>query len=244
MAECITYGIDNAADVQARDVRIEADGASFIADTFAGSTSVHLQLTGRFNVYNALAAIAVALIEQISLEDAAAALARVTGIPGRLEHVHAGQPFSVLVDYSHTPDSLENALDTIHEFAEGRMITVIGCGGDRDAGKRPLMSHAAAVRSDWTILTSDNPRTEDPERILDDMEAGIRTPELRDKVERIADRKEAIAQAIAMAEPRDVVLVAGKGHETYQIIGTTKLPFDDREVARTAITRWLSQHQN
>ena len=186
--ECITYGIDREADVRARDVHISADGARFVADTFAGSVPVTLQLTGRFNVYNALAAIAVALIERVLLTQAAEALASVGGIPGRLEHVHAGQPYSVLVDYSHTPDSLINALDTIHEFASARVITVVGCGGDRDAGKRPLMAQAAVERSDWTILTSDNPRTEDPERILDQMEAGVQTVEMRAKYERIGDR--------------------------------------------------------
>lgn len=238
VVECLTYGIDHAADVRARDLEIQASGVRFTVDTFAGTTSVVLQLTGRFNVYNALAAITVGLIESVPLTVITEALADVSGVPGRLEHVNVGQDFSVLVDYAHTPDSLENALDTVREFAGGRVITVIGCGGDRDATKRPLMAKAAVVRSDWTILTSDNPRTEDPERILDDMEAGCRDAVVEPVCyERITSRSHAIHRAIELAKPGDIVLIAGKGHETYQMVGKAKLPFDDRAVAREAIVQ-------
>jgi UDP-N-acetylmuramoyl-L-alanyl-D-glutamate--2,6-diaminopimelate ligase len=233
VVETVTYGIEQAADVRAEDVHIAPDGARFRVRSFAGDADVHLRLTGRFNVYNALAAFSVGLIEGISPAAIAASLGAVPGIPGRLEAVEAGQPFTVLVDYSHTPDSVQNALLTVREFAKGRVICVVGCGGDRDKTKRPLMAETACRYADWTILTSDNPRTEDPEAILDDMEAGVR--DFSDRYERITDRQEAIERAIQLAAPDDVVLIAGKGHETYQIIGHTKHPFDDRAVARAAI---------
>ncbi len=233
VVEWISYGIDSEADVRARAVQVTADGVSFDVHTFAGDAHVDMELTGRFNVYNALAAIAVGLIEGVPLQTAVDALRRVPGIPGRLEKVRAGQPFTVLVDYSHTPDSLENALLTVREFAPRHIITVVGCGGDRDKGKRPLMAQIATRYSNWTILTSDNPRTEDPEAILDDMEAGVKGTEA--KYARVVDRRSAIRQAISLAEPGDVVLIAGKGHETYQIIGAEKLHFDDREEAASAI---------
>ncbi|WP_067931583.1 UDP-N-acetylmuramoyl-L-alanyl-D-glutamate--2,6-diaminopimelate ligase [Alicyclobacillus kakegawensis] len=234
VAETVTYGIDQTADVRAREIHLNPRGASFRVDSFAGSAQVNLRLTGRFNVYNALAAFAVGLIEGLTPEQVAEALAAVTGIPGRLEAVAAGQPYTILVDYAHTPDSVENALQAIREFAERRVICVIGCGGDRDKGKRPLMAATACRLADWTVLTSDNPRTEDPESILDDMEAGV-CRDYPGRYERISDRREAIFRAVELAQPGDVVLLAGKGHETYQIIGHTKYPFDDREVAREAV---------
>ena len=233
--ECITYGIDQPADVSARDVFVRPDGVRFRVHSWAGDADVHLKLTGRFNVYNALAAISVGLAEQLPLRGIVQSLESVPGVPGRLEPVNAGQPFTVLVDYSHTPDSLQNALATVKEFAAKRVLTVVGCGGDRDKGKRPLMARTAVEQSDLTILTSDNPRTEDPEQILDDMEAGLTDAGVRVCYQRITDRREAIQRAVLAAEPGDVILIAGKGHETYQIIGRTKHHFDDREVAREAI---------
>ncbi|GMA49173.1 UDP-N-acetylmuramoyl-L-alanyl-D-glutamate--2,6-diaminopimelate ligase [Alicyclobacillus contaminans] len=236
VVEVISYGLNERADVRAERVQVTADGVSFDVRTFAGDATVRLQMTGRFNVYNALAALSVALIEGIPLQDAVDALAAVPGIPGRLEKVDEGQPFTVLVDYSHTPDSLENALTTVREFATGRVLTVVGCGGDRDRGKRPLMANIAVQHSDLVVLTSDNPRTEDPEAILDDMEAGVAGQSQRYR--RITDRAAAIDEAVRLAEPGDVVLIAGKGHETYQIVGTVKHHFDDRETARKAILKW------
>lgn len=232
-AQCLTYGIHETADVKACNVRVMANGVSFQVDTFAGHADVALQMTGRFNVYNALAAISVGLIEGIPLPTIVRALSAVPGVPGRLESVHAGQDFSVLVDYSHTPDSLENALTTIREFARGRVICVVGCGGDRDKTKRPQMAQIAAKHSDVVILTSDNPRTEDPEQILNDMEAGLR--ECQGTYYRLLDRRQAIAYAVRLAQTEDVILIAGKGHETYQIVGRSKAHFDDREVAAEAI---------
>jgi UDP-N-acetylmuramoyl-L-alanyl-D-glutamate--2,6-diaminopimelate ligase len=231
--ECVTYGIENDADVRAVDLRIGPDGVECEVHTWKGDGHLQMGITGRFNVYNALAAVAVGLVEGIELEHILASLKGIAGVPGRLERVPGNHPFTVLVDYSHTPDSLENALTTIHEFAKGKIICVVGCGGDRDKGKRPIMARIACEQSDLAVLTSDNPRTEDPEAILDDMEAGVKDAAYR--YHRILERAEAISSAISHAEPGDVVLIAGKGHETYQIIGRTKHHFDDREVAKQAI---------
>jgi UDP-N-acetylmuramoyl-L-alanyl-D-glutamate--2,6-diaminopimelate ligase len=237
-AETVTYGIDRPADVRAEDIRITARGTSFRAVTFRGEADVALRLVGKFNVYNALAAIAAALLEDIPLEVVKAGLERVAGVPGRVEAVDAGQPFAVIVDYAHTPDGLENVLRAVKEIAERRLILVFGCGGDRDRGKRPIMGKIGARYADYCILTSDNPRTEQPEAILDDIEAGLREDRVPpDRYERIADRRAAIEKAVEMASPGDVVLIAGKGHETYQIIGDRRIDFDDRLVAGEAIRR-------
>ncbi|MEJ8544589.1 UDP-N-acetylmuramoyl-L-alanyl-D-glutamate--2,6-diaminopimelate ligase [Brevibacillus borstelensis] len=233
-ARVITYGIDSPADVRAADIEISTKGTSFVAHTFRGSVKLSLKLMGKFNVYNALAAMAVGLAEGISLEDIKASLEAVKGVNGRFESVDAGQPFAVLVDYSHTPDSLENALVTIREFAKGKVFCVVGCGGDRDKTKRPIMAQIASKYADLTVLTSDNPRSEDPQAILDDMLAGL-TETAADRYKAIVDRREAIEHAVSLAADCDVILIAGKGHETYQIIKGEVLPFDDREVAKEAI---------
>ncbi|QSO49464.1 UDP-N-acetylmuramoyl-L-alanyl-D-glutamate--2,6-diaminopimelate ligase [Alicyclobacillus mengziensis] len=235
VVECVTYGIENDADVRAKGLHIGPDGLACDVHTWLGDGHLQMSLTGRFNAYNALAAIAVGLIEGIPLEQILESLRGIAGVPGRLERVAGNHPFTVLVDYSHTPDSLENALDTIHEFAKGRVICIVGCGGDRDKGKRPIMARIACEKSDLAVLTSDNPRTEDPEAILDDMEAGVKDANYA--YQRILDRALAIESAISVAQPDDVVLIAGKGHETYQIIGRTKHHFDDREVAKQAINK-------
>ncbi|GAX91011.1 UDP-N-acetylmuramoyl-L-alanyl-D-glutamate--2,6-diaminopimelate ligase [Effusibacillus lacus] len=234
VAQVVTYGIDKEADVRGLNVQIEAGGASFTLASFAGSIDLHLQMTGKFSVYNALAAAAACLCEGVGLSAIKASLESVSGVDGRFERVVAGQDFTVIVDYAHTPDSLENVLKTIREFAKGKVYTVVGCGGDRDRTKRPIMARIAAAYSDVAIITSDNPRTEDPEKILDDMEQGL-TDVSRDRYVRLTDRKDAIRHAVGQAVAGDVVLIAGKGHETYQIIGTTKHHFDDREVAVQAI---------
>jgi UDP-N-acetylmuramoyl-L-alanyl-D-glutamate--2,6-diaminopimelate ligase len=232
--QVITYGIEKPADVRAEGIRITPEGTALTVHTFRGSTEMNLKLIGKFNVYNALAAIAVGLLEGLSLEEIRASLEEVQGVSGRFEAVREGQPFTLLVDYAHTPDSLENVLTTIREFAEKRVFTVVGCGGDRDRTKRPLMARIAVKYSDLTVLTSDNPRTEDPEKILDDMEAGLADTS-RDRYIRITDRREAIRFAVRKAESGDIVLIAGKGHETYQEIHGVRHHFDDREVAREAI---------
>lgn len=235
-AQTITYGIDQPADVSARNIRITARGTEFDLTTFAGDGKVHMKLIGKFNVYNALGVIAAALLERIPLQRIVSALATCQPIAGRMESVDQGQDYLVLVDYAHTPDGLDNALRTISEFAGRRVITVFGCGGDRDRTKRPMMGRIAAEYSDVVIVTSDNPRTEDPQRIIDDIAEGIRAsgyPE--DRYECIADREAAIHRAIALAGRGDVVLIAGKGHETYQILHDRTIPFDDRNVAAETI---------
>jgi UDP-N-acetylmuramoyl-L-alanyl-D-glutamate--2,6-diaminopimelate ligase len=236
--QVITYGIEQDADVRAKDIHVTSDGTEFTVHSFAGARRFRMKLVGRFNVYNALGAIAATLAEGVSIEDIANSLERVNVVDGRMELVREGQDFTVAVDYAHTPDGLENALTTVREFARGRVITVFGCGGDRDRTKRPLMGGIAAKYSDYVICTSDNPRTEDPEAILKDIEPGIiSSGKALDFYLLIADRRKAIQKAVEMAAPEDVVLIAGKGHETYQIIGKETHDFDDREVAREAIRR-------
>jgi len=241
-AQVITYGIRNAADVRGTDVRITQEGTAFRLLTFAGDISIRLRMFGMFSVYNALAATATALIENIPLIDIKRSLERVPGVEGRFEPVQAGQRFLVLVDYAHTPDSLENVLKTIREFALGKVITVFGCGGDRDRTKRPIMGQIAAMYSDYVYVTSDNPRSEDPERIVHDIERGIKKMVASDSIryEVVIDRREAIHRAVAQAAEKDVVLIAGKGHETYQEIQGVRQPFDDREIAREALRSRLS----
>jgi UDP-N-acetylmuramoyl-L-alanyl-D-glutamate--2,6-diaminopimelate ligase len=235
-AEVVTYGFGDGADVRASGVSVTPKGTRFSCSAFGRQIDVAMKLIGKFNVSNALAALSAVLLEGVPLERAARALESAAGAPGRMEMVDEGQPFLVVVDYAHTPDGLENALATIREFARGRVITVFGCGGERDRTKRPLMGGIAARLSDIVVVTSDNPRSEPEEVIIDDIESGI-PEEKRDpsRYARIADRKAAIKRAIEWASEDDVVLIAGKGHETYQVIGGVNIPFDDREVAKEAI---------
>lgn len=235
-AEVITYGIDANADVRASNIKITAQGTSFHVESFKGSTDVELRMVGKFNVYNALAAITAALLEGIELDSIKRSLEAIPGVDGRVEAVNEGQPFAVIVDYAHTPDGLENVLRTVSEFAEKEVFCVFGCGGDRDRTKRPIMGQIAAKYSDRVFVTSDNPRTENPDAILEDIKQGLIADGVPlEKYELIVDRTSAIKRAIELASPGDVVLIAGKGHETYQIIGTVKTDFDDRLVAKEAI---------
>ncbi|MDX2184483.1 MAG: UDP-N-acetylmuramoyl-L-alanyl-D-glutamate--2,6-diaminopimelate ligase [Gemmatimonadaceae bacterium] len=220
----ITFGLEQHADVQARDVQYSPEGTGFTLAAFGATAPVQLPLIGDFNVSNALAAAATGLAVGASLEAMAAALTSLPQVPGRLERLSRSP--SVLRDYAHTPDALERALHAVRPFVAGRLVVVFGCGGDRDRGKRPVMGAIAERLADRAYVTSDNPRTEDPERILDDIEAGMTR---RDHV-RIEDRRAAIAAAIADAAPGDVILLAGKGHETYQIRGTESLPFDEAAI--------------
>jgi len=235
-AEVVTYGLEEGVDVRATEISISAQGTDFHVDSFKGSTDIKLKMVGKFNVYNALGAITATLLEGVPLDEIKRSLESLSGVDGRVESVEAGQPFAVIVDYAHTPDGLENVLKTVNEFAVGRVLTVFGCGGDRDKTKRPIMGKIAAKYSDVVFVTSDNPRTEDPESILKDIEQGL----IEDQVPLenyllIEDRRVAIQKAIDMASPEDVVLIAGKGHETYQLIGQTTHDFDDRIVAKEAI---------
>ncbi|MDF2926419.1 MAG: murE2 [Paenibacillaceae bacterium] len=234
--EVVTYGIANGADVRAQDIRITAKGTAFRLTTFLGEADVQIKLVGKFNVYNALGAVAVCLLEGVSLEQTVSSLTAMLPVEGRMEAVEEDQDFLVLVDFAHTPDGLENALTAVKEVAQGRIITVFGCGGDRDRTKRPKMGRIAASYSDYVFVTSDNPRSEEPEAILKDIEPGVHEAGLSaERYEMIADRRTAIQKAIEMASPKDVVLIAGKGHETYQIIKGATHHFDDREEARSAL---------
>lgn len=230
-AHVVTYGIDNKATFQATNIKISAKGTEFDLVSPFGIHQVTIQLIGKFSVYNALASLAAAICSGITLENAISSLESVQGVSGRFELVDAGQEFTVIVDYSHTPDSLENVLQTIKQFVQGKVWVVVGCGGDRDRTKRPLMAKIACELSDRPIFTSDNPRSEDPMEIIRDMEAGVSGQEY----DVFPDRREAITYAVKHAGRNDVILIAGKGHETYQIIGDKVLDFDDREVAREAI---------
>lgn len=235
-APVIRVGIDNEADLRAYDVDVAAQGVSFGLTGRFGDARLQMQLTGRFNVYNSLCALGAALHEGVPLEVAARALERVAGVPGRFERIDAGQDFSVIVDYAHTDDSLRNVLTTSRSLTSGRLLAVCGAGGDRDRGKRPLMGRALAEGADYVIVTSDNPRSEVPERICDDIVAGIRETQLDPRCyEVIVDRREAIRRAISLAKAGDLVLIAGKGHETYQQFADHTIHFDDREEARAAL---------
>ncbi len=222
----ILFGVSPRAEVRATDVRFSPAGSEWTVRYRDESFPVCLPLIGDVNVHNALGAIAVGVTLGMSLADLASRLSDLPQVPGRLEVV--SQSPTVLRDYAHTPDALERALAAIRPFVAGRLILVFGCGGDRDRGKRPEMGAAAEEGADVVIVTSDNPRTEDPEQILDDVERGM-TPGSH---ERIENRRLAIARALSQARPGDVVLLAGKGHETYQILGTTKTPFDEKEIVR------------
>ena len=222
----VRYALDSAADVSAADARHGATGSEWTLRTPDGTAPVHFPLLGSFNVANALAAAACAWALGLSTDAIAERLATMPQVPGRLERL-LERPM-VLRDYAHTPDALDRALEAVRPCATGRLIVVFGCGGDRDRGKRPLMGAVAESRADAVILTSDNPRTEDPEAILDEIEGGMKGS----THERIEDRRAAIARAIALAAPGDLVVLAGKGHETYQVRGTTSHPFDEAVIVR------------
>ena len=230
--DALTFGIESPdADLRARDVRFDVGGASFAVDTPDGSLELTIRLPGLFNVQNALAALAAARSMGVEPEAARAGLAAADRVPGRFEPVEEGQDFGVLVDYAHTPDSLENVLRAARELTDGRLWVVFGAGGDRDRGKRPLMGEVAARLADRSVVTSDNPRSEDPQAILDAIMEGAGSG-----AELEVDRRRAIALAVAEAEPGDVVVIAGKGHEQGQEFEAgRKEPFDDVTVAREAI---------
>ncbi len=235
-AQVITYGIDSDADVRATNLSITEQGTSFTLKSFKGIIDINLKMIGKFSVYNSLAAITVALIENIALDEIKKSIEDITGVDGRFELVTLNQDFTVIVDYAHTPDGLENVLKTIKEFVKGKIYCVFGAGGDRDKTKRPLMGNIATTYSDIAIVTSDNPRTENPEQIIKDIVEGIEKNESENfSYTTINDRKKAIEFAINNAEKGDVVIIAGKGHETYQILNDKVIHFDDREVARNAI---------
>ena len=233
----ITYSVKNNSDLRAENVDVRADGTSFQL----GGKTLNLHVTGIFNVYNVLAAIGAAEAENIPAETIQTALENFRSVPGRFERIYADIPFAVIVDYAHTPDGVENVLKTARQIARNKIITVFGCGGDRDNTKRPIMGRLAAELSDVVIATSDNPRTENPEKILREIEAGIREKIGAKKFETISDRRTAIFRAIELAQAGDVVMILGKGHENYQILNSGTIHFDDREVATEAIGGLIHQ---
>ena len=228
-----------SADAQATGLRLGVEGSRFTLTVprLGVQQDVDLPLTARFNVENALAAATSMLAMGLPLEAVVDGLASTKGVPGRFESVRAGQPFTVVVDYSHTPDSLQNALLAARDFAGGRVLVVFGCGGDRDRGKRPLMGAIGARLADLVFVTSDNPRTEDPLAIIDEIIAGVPAEHAR-RVVVEPDRRAAIALSLAEAHAGDVVVIAGKGHEQGQLIGDHRIPFDDRIVARELLQGW------
>src|SRR3954468_5221742 len=233
-----TFAIERDADYRARDVTFDVNGSAFTCRTPDGDVELTTRLPGLFNVENALGAVAAARALDVPIETIAAALAEAGRVPGRFEPVDEGQGFGVLVDYAHTPDSLENVLRAARRLTEGRVIAVFGAGGDRDRDKRPKMGRAGAELSDLTVVTSDNPRSEDPEQIVAEVAAGAEGVEGASELEVVVDRRAAIALALGRAQPGDTVVIAGKGHEQGQEFEDgRKIPFDDREVAREELRK-------
>ena len=230
--EVKTYGIDNGCDLLAKDITITNIGVDFKVKINQKNERVKVDIPGRFSVYNSLAAISVALHYGCSPEIIKTALENIK-IPGRSELVPNKKELNIMIDYAHSPESLENILQAVKTYTKGRVIVVFGCGGDRDKGKRPLMGEIAGRIADYSIVTSDNPRTEDPEAIIKDIEEGI--SKTKGKYEVIVDRKSAIEKAIKMANKRDLIILAGKGHEPYQEINKVKYPFDEREIVKEII---------
>jgi UDP-N-acetylmuramoyl-L-alanyl-D-glutamate--2,6-diaminopimelate ligase len=233
--DVVSYAVKSEAQVMARDAEFSLEGMRFHLVTPAGEREFSSPLVGPPHIYNTLAAVATGLSLGYDLDVITRALEKCTGAPGRFERVTHKRDFSVVVDYAHSDDALLNVLRTAREVTKGKIITVFGCGGDRDRSKRAPMGQAAGSLSDVVILTSDNPRTEDPDQILADAEAGIK--ETGKPYRKISDRREAIHQAISEARANDLVLIAGKGHEDYQILGRETFHFDDKEVALEALAK-------
>ena len=228
-----TGAADGRYDMWAENICLHDSGVDFTFRCKGGAYEAHLGIPGQFSVYNAISALSAAVLLGVSPEQAVGALARCTGVMGRAEIVPGGDGYTLLIDYAHTPDALENIIRTVRGFARGRVVTLFGCGGDRDSKKRPIMGAIAAQLSDFVIVPSDNPRTEQPGAIIRDILEGMKETETPYTV--IENRREAIFWAVEHAQQGDVVIFAGKGHETYQIIGKTKNHFDEREVIRDAL---------
>ena len=239
----LTTGIDQQADVRAENCRVSEEGVRFTLKTPNGSVKIQSPMLGHHNIYNLLSASAVALSEGLSLDVIAQGLRVLNSVPGRFEKIQQGQDFTVVVDYAHTDDALSNVLRAAREIARNRVIVVFGCGGDRDPGKRKLMGSVALELSDLAVITSDNPRTEDPDQIIGHICEGLPAgAELEKDYILQPQRREAIEFAVNHAQAGDLVLIAGKGHETYQILNTGTVAFDDRAVAAEALKKRLSLH--
>ena len=233
-ARSVTFGIDKPGDLKAENVRFESGGMSFDLNIGGETHAFFLPVRGLFSVHNALGAIGAALALGVPAPVIKSALAGFAGVPGRIQSVPNGRGVSVIVDYAHTPDGLENIIKAVREFTKGRVITVFGCGGDRDRTKRPVMGQLAGALSDYCVITSDNPRSEDPDAIIAEVEAGIRGTKC--PYEKEPDRARAICRAIGLAAAGDSVIIAGKGHEDYQIFRDRTIHFDDYEIARQALS--------
>jgi len=236
----VTFAIGRPADITPGPLSFSLDGLKFDVRTPRGTVRLRSSLVGRPNVYNILAAVSTAVALDLPFDVIERGVRSLSGVPGRFEIVSAAtDDVTVVVDYAHTDDALKNLLETARPLAKGRLVTVFGCGGDRDRTKRPLMGAVAGKLSDLIVITSDNPRSEDPDRIIDEILRGI-TPDTRREEMRlltIPDRRDAIEKAISLARAGDLVLIAGKGHEKYQVIGARTLPFDDVAVAREALAK-------
>lgn len=230
--QLISYGWHPTAQVRAEHIQIGAGGSEFTVSSPWGSAALKIKLLGRYNIHNALAALAACGALGIEPSMSAAVLARIAAVPGRLEEIKTGQDFQVFVDYAHTENALHNVLSTLREITPKRLIVVFGCGGNRDKKKRPLMGHTATQLADYSILTADNPRKENPSDIIAEIRAGIQQTDAYEVVE---DRYEAIVRALTLADSGDVILIAGKGHENYQEFADTVIPFDDRHVVRESL---------
>ena len=226
----VTYGLQSTADVEAHDIQLDSTGSNFTIVAGHEEARVRLPLVGRFNVENALAAAAAAMAVGLSLTVVAERLGTAPQVSGRLESV-VSEPFGVLIDFAHTPAALEGALGALRPLTDGRLIVLFGAGGDRDRTKRRPMAEAVARVADIAVLTSDNPRTEDPDAIIDDLVEGMGSTEFI----RMTERRAAIGAALEVARPGDTVLLAGKGHENYQVLGTTKHPFDEAAIVRDSL---------
>ena len=226
--DILKVGLGDGCDLKAKNISISAKGADFDVDYQGKTYPVHIVIPGRFSVYNAICAMGAAIQLGIDMDTIVEGLANATGVLGRVEVVPTDTDYTVIIDYAHTPDGLENIISTVQDFAQGDVITLFGCGGDRDNTKRPIMGEIAGKLSDFSIITSDNPRTEDPVAIVNQIEAGMKKTDGKYKV--IVDRREAIAYALDNAKKDDIIILAGKGQETYQIIGKEKHDFDERVV--------------
>ena len=230
-----TYGIHQPADIFARDIEITAEGVSFHLHILGASIGINLHIPGLFSVYNALAAASACYAAGISLSDIRSGLESIQGVPGRFELLDTGTDYSVILDYAHTPDGLENILETAGDLTKGRIITLFGCGGDRERAKRPMMGEVAGKYSDFCIVTTDNPRDEEPMAIINEILPGLRKTDCPFEV--IENRREAIQYALKTAKKNDVILLAGKGHETYQLIKGRTYHFDEKEIVAEFLGR-------
>lgn len=234
-AHTLTFGLSPQAQIRAEEVKKSMTGTEYILVTPKGKIEIQMNLIGDFNVHNSLGALGMGLGLGIDLNTLKRGISKVTGVPGRFQTIPGGKDFTVVVDYAHSPDGLENLLKTARSLTKNRVITVFGCGGDRDKGKRPIMGRIAARLSDITIITNDNPRSEDPLLIAEEIKRGYLEGGNPANYQIILDRKEAIKEAIALAKPGDMVIIAGKGHENYQIFADRTVHFDDRETAIAAL---------